>query len=165
MMAKPIRILFVCLGNIVRSPAAENLFRWQAEQAGVGDRYEVDSAGTASYHVGDAPDERMRQVAAARGLNYDGKGRQVQPDDLDDFDLIVPMDTNNYEDLLALVDGHKQRAKIHLMREFDPEADGERSVPDPYYGGREGFERVYAMLERSTRRLLESLEAGEVELP
>lgn len=163
-MPEPTRILFVCLGNIVRSPAAENLFRYHAEQAGVGDKYEIDSAGTASYHVGDPPDSRMRQVAAGRGLQYDGRGRQIRPRDLDEYDLIIPMDTHNFDDLQSLASRGNPRAKIRLMRDFDPQADGERSVPDPYYGGIDGFERVYDILERSTRCLLDSLEAGEVEL-
>ena len=164
-MAEPTRILFVCLGNIVRSPLAEHLFREHAEKAGVGDKYMVQSAGTAAYHVGDSPDVRMRQVASSRGLNYDGRGRQIREHDLDEFDLIIPMDTHNQDELLALSKGQANRARIRLMREFDPEANGEHSVPDPYYGGIDGFEQVYDILDRSTRRLLDSLEAGEVDLP
>ena len=160
-MTEKKRILFVCLGNIVRSPLAENLFRHLAQEADVAENYEVDSAGTAAYHVGDPPDARMRQVAERRGLQYSGSGRQVRAQDFEGFDLIVPMDTSNYADLARLAKGEAQLAKIHLMREFDPQSEGEQSVPDPYYGGMEGFETVFDMVERSTRELLRRLEAGE----
>lgn len=156
-MTKPTRILFVCLGNIVRSPLAENMFRHLVEQAGLDAKYETDSAGTAAYHVGDPPDRRMRRVAAARGLEYNGRGRQVARQDFDEFDLLIAMDTNNYADLMSRAPAPAQ-AKIRLMREFDPQAGGERSVPDPYYGGIEGFEDVYDLIERSCRGLLDSLE-------
>ena len=158
---EPTRILFVCLGNIVRSPLAENLFRHLAEEAGLGDKYVVESAGTAAYHVGDQPDRRMRQVAAQRGLEYTGSGRQVRPDDFHEFDLVVPMDGSNYADLMAIAPP-AAKDKIRLMREFDPEAADDKDVPDPYYGGIEGFEHVYDLVERSSRELLRRLEAGEV---
>jgi len=161
---EPTRILFVCLGNIVRSPLAESLFRHLAEEAGVGEKYEVDSAGTAAYHLGDPPDPRMRNVAATHGLEYSGHGRQAQPADFEHFDLLVPMDTSNYADLLSLANSADHKAKLRLMREFDPRAGGEHSVPDPYYGGIEGFEQVYDVVERSVRELLRRLEAGEVDL-
>lgn len=160
-MTRPTRILFVCLGNIVRSPLAENLFRHLAEESGLDGKYETDSAGTAAYHVGESPDRRMRQVAAARGLEYDGSGRQVAGRDFDEFDLVIAMDTNNYADLISIAPPAGQ-TKVRLMREFDPEAQGEQSVPDPYYGGIDGFEHVYDLIERSCRNLLERLEAGEV---
>lgn len=161
-MTETTRILFVCLGNIVRSPLAENLFRHLAEQAGLDGKYETDSAGTAAYHIGDPPDRRMRQVAAARGLEYSGRGRQVGRSDFDEFDLVIAMDSNNYADLMALAPAAVQ-SKIRLMREFDPEAHGEQSVPDPYYGGIDGFEHVYDLIERSCRTLLTRLESGEVD--
>jgi protein-tyrosine phosphatase len=163
-VAQPTRILFVCLGNIVRSPLAENLFRHLAEQAGVGNKYEVDSAGTAAYHVGNAPDPRMRRVAAERGLEYSGRGRQIRQEDFEDFDLLISMDTSNYADLMNLASNPGHTAKVRLMRDFDAQADGQRSVPDPYYGGLEGFEHVYDVIERSAGELLRRLEAGEVEL-
>lgn len=163
-LSQATRILFVCLGNIVRSPLAENLFRYLAEEAGVGEKYRVDSAGTAAYHVGDSPDERMRRVAAQRGLDYDGRGRQVQAEDFEDFDLLIPMDMSNYADLMRLATRPEDQGKIRLMREFDPQAEKDSSVPDPYYGGLQGFEQVYEIVERSTRELLKRLEAGEVDL-
>lgn len=156
------RILFVCLGNIVRSPLAENMFRHLAEQAGVAENYTVDSAGTAAYHIGEEPDARMREVAAARGLIYTGAGRQFTARDFNDFDLIIPMDGTNKADVLRLAASDADRARVHLMREFDPQADPTEGVPDPYYGGMDGFREVYDIVERSARELLRRLEHGEL---
>ncbi len=153
------RILFVCLGNIVRSPLAENLFRHKVVQAGLEDWYTADSAGTAAYHIGEPPDERMRQVAAGRGLNYSGAGRQFGTADFEDFDLILAMDATNQADILRLAIGEAQRAKVRLMRSYDPGAEPESAVPDPYYGGLAGFEEVYDILDRATTELLRQLEA------
>ena len=159
------RILFVCLGNIIRSPLAARLFERMAKEAGVADKYVADAAGTADYHVGQTPDERMVRTAARRGFHYSHRGRQVTPKDLDDYDLIVPMDLENLQDLHTLAGNREYKKKIHLLREFDPEADGAVAVPDPWYGESGGFEEVYDIIERSLRGLLQSLEAGEVELP
>jgi protein-tyrosine phosphatase len=156
------RICFVCLGNIVRSPLAENMFRHLAEQAGVGAKYEVDSAGTGSWHVGESPDRRMRQVAARRGFKYDGRARQIRQSDFQFFDLIIAMDTENRANLRRLARNADEEAKIHLMREFDPHSAPNAPVPDPYYGGIDGFENVYYIVERSCQRLLDALESGEL---
>ena len=161
-MSDKYRICFVCLGNIVRSPLAEHMFNRLTEIAGVAHKYEVDSAGTGAWHVGESPDSRMRRVAAKRGLNYDGRARQFQRGDLDRFDLVVAMDANNRSHLLSMARTKEQRAKIRLLREFDPQGGRNAGVPDPYYGGIDGFERTYQIVERSTQNLLESLEAGEV---
>lgn len=162
-MSEPTRILFVCLGNIVRSPLAENSFRHMAAEAGVSEKYDVDSAGTAAYHIGDMPDRRMREVAAARGLGYSGSGRQVSLQDFYDFDLIIAMDRSNQADLMALANKAEHKSKIRLLREFDPQAGQDRSVPDPYYGEMDGFEHVYDIVERSSRELLARLESGELD--
>jgi protein-tyrosine phosphatase len=156
------RICFVCLGNIVRSPLGENMFKYLAEQAGVDERYQVDSAGTGSWHVGESPDRRMRQVAAKHGLKYDGRARQFHPRDFNKFDLIIAMDTENRANLRRLGRSPQDTAKIHLMREFDPQAGPNLSVPDPYYGGIDGFEKVYKIVERSCQGLLQALESGQV---
>ncbi len=156
------RIVFVCLGNIIRSPLAEKLFEHVAAEAGVGDKYQVDSAGTADYHVGQAPDERMVRTAARRGFHYGGSGRQLERRDLDDFDLVIGMDLENKADIERLVRTPQQRAKIRLLREFDPDADGAVAVPDPWYDGPQGFEHVYDIIERSVLGLLRALEAGEL---
>jgi protein-tyrosine phosphatase len=161
-LSDKIQICFVCLGNIVRSPLGENMFKHLAQQAGVAHRYEVDSAGTGNWHVGETPDRRMRRVAAQHGLKYDGRARQFQPRDLDDFDLIVAMDAQNRVDLLRLTPTPEQAAKIRLMREFDPQGNPEAPVPDPYYGGMDGFEEVYQIVQRSCQGLLDALESGEL---
>lgn len=163
-METPTRILFVCLGNIIRSPLAEKLFEHIANEAEVGQKYAVDSAGTANYHAGQRPDERMRRTAARRGFIYDGRGRQVQPSDLEDFDLVIPMDLENLADLKALARTPAQVAKLHLLREFDPEADGAVAVPDPWYDGPQGFEHVYDIIERSARGLLNAIESGKLQV-
>ncbi len=155
-------ILFVCLGNIVRSPLAENLFRHLAADRGLDSRYVVDSAGTSSYHVGESPDSRMRRTAERHGLEYTGRSRQVSQSDLKTFDLIIAMDQRNASSLRSLARTEDQKAKIHLMREYDPETDDAADVPDPYYGGIEGFENTYKLVERSVKGLLEALEQGRV---
>lgn len=157
-MSSVTRICFVCLGNIVRSPLAENMFRHLVRQAGRADQYEISSAGTSSWHVGEPPDARMRQVAAAHGFTYTGRARQFKAGDIDRLDLIIAMDHENEADLLAMTHTPEQRARVHLLREFDPEGDRRDDVPDPYYSGLNGFERVYTMVERSCRGLLEHLE-------
>lgn len=156
------RICFVCLGNIVRSPLAENLFLHLAKQTGVDDKYEVDSAGTGGWHVGEPPDERMRHVAARRGLHYSGSARKFVRQDFERFDLIIAMDHENRRDLLRLVPLPAQQSKIHLLREFDPSGGGQYPVPDPYYGDVDGFEDVFDIIERSCRGLLLALEEGRL---
>lgn len=158
MNEKPTRVLFVCLGNIVRSPLAENLFIHLARQAGKGHQYEVDSAGTGAWHIGDSPDSRMRRVAAGRGFEYDGAARQVRPQDFEDFDWIIAMDHSNMANLLSMTRDPAAQAKVRMMREFDPNGGRDHAVPDPYYGGIDGFEHVYDIVERSCRGLLEALE-------
>jgi protein-tyrosine phosphatase len=156
------RICFVCLGNIVRSPLAENLFLHQAERAGVLDRFEVDSAGTGAWHIGEPPDSRMKRVAASHGLKYNGRARQIRPEDLENFDLIIAMDRENLTDLQRLVRSAAVDQKIRLLREFDPYGGPGSGVPDPYYGGIDGFEEVYQIVERSTRNLLDAILAGKL---
>lgn len=153
------RICFVCLGNIVRSPLAENLFRNQTAAAGVEHLYEIDSAGTGNWHVGEPPDRRMRRVAAEYGLNYDGRARQFKYHDLEYFDLIIAMDVENYSDLRMLSNKTEHQEKLHLLREFDPRSTSNLSVPDPYYDGKNAFHEVYKIVERSVSGLFSYLEA------
>ena len=157
-MNSVIKICFVCLGNIVRSPLAENLFLHIAGEAGVANRYEVDSAGIGAWHIGESPDPRMRRIAAQHGLHYNGRARQFKESDFDRFDLLVAMDTKNRSKLLGMARSPEQRDKIHLMREFDPLGGPDMSVPDPYYGGIDGFEEVYQVVKRSCQGFLEALE-------
>lgn len=156
------RICFVCLGNIVRSPLAANLFLYLADQAGAGHKYDADSAGTGPWHVGEAPDPRMRRVAARHGLSYNGHARQFQRRDLDRFDLILAMDQHNYTELIEIAVSDEQRQKVHLLREFDPQGYTLAVVPDPYYGGIDGFENTYQVIERSCFGLLQALETGKL---
>lgn len=135
------KILLVCLGNICRSPAAEAALRVGLADAGLAGVVDVDSAGTGDWHVGEPPDRRMVAAADRAGLRLDGTARKVGPADFRRYDLILAMDRDNLRTLQALAPGDEERAKLRLFREFEPDADGD-DVPDPYYGGAEGFERV-----------------------
>lgn len=152
------RICFVCLGNIVRSPLAENMFRHLADEAGVSEKYQVDSAGTSAFHIGERPDQRMRKVAAQQGFRYDGRARQFEESDFKNFDLIIAMDASNRSNLLRMASTQQERDKIHLMRAFDPQGNPDDPVPDPYYGGIDGFKHVFQIVKRSCLGLLDDLE-------
>lgn len=150
-------VLFVCLGNICRSPLAEGVFAHLVESRGLEGRYRVDSAGTGAWHVGELPDPRSREVARRNGVTLPSRARQVTPADLEDFDVVVAMDRNNLDDLESLQSRNGGDARLVLMRDFDPEP-GNGEVPDPYYGGPDGFDKVYEMVHRSARGLLDHLE-------
>ncbi|MFP3853635.1 MAG: low molecular weight protein-tyrosine-phosphatase [Anaerolineales bacterium] len=153
-------VLFVCTGNIIRSPLAEHMLRQLAEDRGVGEAFHIASAGTSSYHTGQAPDSRMRQTAAEHGLEYTGSARQLDPTDLEEFDLIIAMDRSNQRNIQSMAQTEEHRSKIHFMREWDPEANGDMDVPDPYYGGLDGFERTYQIVARSVENLFRDLDQG-----
>jgi len=159
-----VRILFVCLGNIIRSPLAEHLFIHLARQHGVGEGYLAESVGIGDYHLGESPDPRMRRVASEFGLNYDGRARQFSLADFDRFDLIIPMDLDNRDALFKLTRNQQDEKKIITLRTFDPQGRSSDGVPDPYYGGVEGFYNTYKVVERSCQGLLDALEAGEVDI-
>lgn len=154
-------VLFVCLGNICRSPLAEGVFRHLATERGQDHNFLVDSAGTGAWHVGEHPDRRSVEVAARHGITLNGRARKVRGEDLQRFDWVVAMDRENLEDLEALAETHGSRARLHLLREFDSQRTGD-DVPDPYYGGTNGFEVVYQMVRRSCEGLLGALaDAGD----
>jgi low molecular weight protein-tyrosine phosphatase len=155
-------ICFVCLGNIVRSPLAQHLFTHMASKAGASERYEADSAAVGNWHIGEPPDERMRRVAASHGLSYNGRARQFRQADFERFDWVIAMDSENAGYLKRLAATPAQRASVHLLREFDPQGRPGAEVPDPYYGGIDGFENVYRIIERSLRGLLQALEDGDL---
>ncbi|HTX24951.1 MAG TPA: low molecular weight protein-tyrosine-phosphatase [Steroidobacteraceae bacterium] len=151
-----IRILFVCLGNICRSPTAEVVFRTLAAREAPELEVRIDSAGTAGYHIGSAPDERAREAARRRGYDMSGlRARQVETRDFERFDLILAMDRSNWSALCrSAPEGARERVRLFL--EYGPDADL-RDVPDPYYGGPNGFEEVLDLIEAASRGLLEHL--------
>jgi protein-tyrosine phosphatase len=156
------RILFVCLGNICRSPTAEGVMRHVLREEGLEESIAVDSAGTGGWHVGAPPDERATAAARRRSIALDGAARRFSPDDFDSYDLILAMDSENRRDLLALAPDDEARAKVRLLREFDPGSEGaaDLDVPDPYYGGDDGFDHVLDLVDAATRGLVDELRAS-----
>jgi len=152
-----VRICFVCLGNICRSPTAEGVRRRLVEDAGLTDRVEIESAGTGGWHAGEPPDQRATLAARRRGVTLEGAARQVRPADFRSFDLLVALDRSNLRELLALAPDEDAAEKVRLLREFDPAAAGDLDVPDPYYGGDRGFESVLDMVEAACRGLLDEV--------
>jgi len=156
-MPQEISVLFVCLGNICRSPLAEGVFRHVLDEEGLSDRFLVDSAGTGGWHVGESPDHRSARSAATHGVTLTGHARQVQPEDFRRFEYIMAMDQSNLSDLQQYREGVGGEAALYLLREFDPEGGPGAEVPDPYYGGPNGFEEVYDIVDRSCRHLLDHI--------
>jgi protein-tyrosine phosphatase len=152
------RILFVCLGNICRSPAAEAMMQMLVERNGLADRVVLDSAGTYGGHSGERSDARMRRAAAARGIDITHRARQVREEDFEHFDMIIAMDDNNYEALFRLAPDRKAQQKIYRFREFLRHNPNWSYIPDPYYEGHEGFELVLDLLEDGCSTLLENLQ-------
>ena len=150
------KILFVCLGNICRSPAAEAVFRDRVEKAGLAGRFEIDSAGLIGYHAGDGADPRMKAHAARRGYRLDSISRPVAPEDFDRFDRIVGMDDRNLRELRRLGRKTESEAAICKMTDFCRKSDC-TEVPDPYYGGDAGFELVLDLIEDASDGLLERI--------
>ncbi len=149
-------LLFVCLGNICRSPAAENIMNHLLEQSHRCDRFVCDSAGTAGYHIGSPPDRRMAAAATKLGIELRGQARQFQKSDLENFDLILAMDRENYHDILWLDPAGQYRDKVFLICDFCSRHTT-KEVPDPYYGGPEGFNRVIELLLDACEGLLQQL--------
>lgn len=150
-----VRILFVCLGNICRSPTAEGVFRRLLAHENLESAIEVDSAGTHAYHVGSPPDQRAREAALRRGVDLSAiRGRRTEPADIEAFDYILAMDRENLDNLTAIAGDRAHN--IRLFMEYSTKFD-EREVPDPYYGGANGFERVLDMIEDASEGLLREL--------
>jgi protein-tyrosine phosphatase len=158
------RILFVCLGNICRSPTSEGVMRALVREAGLEGSIELDSAGTGAWHVGNPPDERATETARARGIVLEGAAREVRRADFDDFDLVIAMDRKNLADLRRLAPDERARSRIKLLREFDPASvgGGDLDVPDPYYGGPRGFEDVLDLVHAACEGLLAQVRVGQV---
>jgi protein-tyrosine phosphatase len=151
-----IRVLFVCMGNICRSPTAQGVFEQLVEQADLNIRIHIDSAGTHAYHVGEPPDRRATRAAAGRGIDLSGqRARRVDTGDFTRFDHVLAMDSSNFEDLLNICP-REHRHKVKRLLEF-AEHLAQQDVPDPYYGGTQGFERVLDLIEEGARGLLAEL--------
>ena len=152
------KLLFVCLGNICRSPAAEGVFLHLIEEQGLSDHFIVDSAGTGSWHVGNKADPRMRAAADRRGIHLPSRARQIELDDFSRFDLVVTMDSDNLRNVRSLAKeaGNKATATIRPMLSYARSTQLE-DVPDPYYGGEQGFEQVLDLLEDACSGLIEEI--------
>ncbi len=149
-----VRVCFVCLGNICRSPTAEAAMRRLIEEAKLATKIEIDSAGTGAWHVGEPPDHRARATGKRRGLDVRGRARKVVLEDFEHFDYLIAMDRSNRSDLHHLAPNDVAKRKIELLRNYDAESPRDAEVPDPYYGGDDGFERVIDICEAACRGLL-----------
>ncbi|HUX52452.1 MAG TPA: low molecular weight protein-tyrosine-phosphatase [Spirochaetia bacterium] len=165
----PKRIMFVCSGNICRSPLAHAVFQDLVDRAGVSDRYIIESSGTSAYHAGDQADPRMRQTAHRHGVALDHRARQLMQQDLEEYDMILVMDRSNYTSVRSLTafqslaSGKRYLEKVRMFRDFDPavtSGGGAAEVPDPYYGDMGDFEQVFEIVMRTSRNLLAELEGG-----
>lgn len=157
----PLRLAFVCLGNICRSPTAEAVMRHRIAEAGLEDAIVVESSGTGSWHAGHPRDARASSEARARGIAMDGLARQFDAGDFHRLDMILAMDEQNASDLRSIAPDPPSAAKVRLLREFDPSARGDLSVPDPYYDTEGGFTEVFDMVDAACRGLLAHLRAGQ----
>jgi len=149
-----VRILFVCLGNICRSPLAEAIFKHKIAESGLSGKFIVDSSGTGDYHIGEDPDARTIEVAIRNGVSISHKARQFSTRDFDSFDYIIAMDESNLRNIRNLKN-NIEKGRLMLMRDFDESKD--KNVPDPYFGGKDGFDEVFDILDASLANFLEFL--------
>lgn len=149
-----IRVCFVCLGNICRSPTAEGVMRHLVDAEGLGGEIAISSAGTGAWHVGEAPDPRSYATALKRGVKLESRARHFAAEMFDECDYAIAMDGQNFRNLQMLARSDEERARVFLLRDFDGESPKGSSVPDPYAGGPDGFEHVYDLVEAGSRGLL-----------
>ena len=154
-------ILFICLGNICRSAAAEGIMKHLVEKKHLEDSFFIDSAGTSGWHVGELPDRRMRSHGADHGYDFSSRSRQFEREDFDRFDHIVVMDNENYHDIMSLARNDDDKQKVSRMVDYTRHHPTMHSVPDPYYGGDRGFELVIELLEDGCEGLLEVLTGNQ----
>ncbi len=152
---KPFEICFVCLGNICRSPLAEGVFQALIQEEGLENQIITHSAGTGNWHVGSPPDTRMKATARKKGVPLTSRAQQIQPGDIRRFDLILAMDQSNRDTLEYMCSPEVAAKKIRLFRSFDPEANSDLDVPDPYYGRDDGFEYVFQIVHRTCPSILD----------
>ena len=153
-MSKVVKISFVCLGNICRSPLAQGVFQDLVNREKLNQKIFVSSAGTGNWHIGNLPDERMRQTAQSKGIQLVSRAQQFQSKDFNRFNLVLAMDHSNLARLAEIAPSTLSPDKLMLFRSFDPKSNGDQDVPDPYYGGAKGFEEVYRMVERTCPPIL-----------
>lgn len=153
----PLRVCFVCMGNICRSPIAEAVMRHLVREAGLSAEIDVDSAGTSGWHIGEPPDQRAVDAAAKVGVRMAHRGRQFTRADFDRFDLVLVMDLENRTELLRLAPNGDEAAKVRLLRSFDPDAQSAIEIADPYYGSTQDFDHVVSEVEASCRGLLDHI--------
>jgi protein-tyrosine phosphatase len=154
-LSKSFEICFVCLGNICRSPLAEGVFQTLINDQGLENQIIVHSAGTGGWHVGASPDARMQATARNKGIKLTSRAQQIEAGDIRRFDLVLAMDRSNLETMQYLCSPEIAAKKLRLFRSFDPEADGDMDVPDPYYGRDDGFEHVFQIVHRTCPPILE----------
>src|SRR6266496_735523 len=158
--SEPYRVCFVCSGNICRSPMAEAVLRRMVADAGLSDRVVVSSAGTGGWHAGDPADPRAMHALTRRGYPLTHKARQWQVHDFDEADLVVALDQGHYRELTRMAPDPVERSKVRLLRSWDPAAEDDLDVPDPYYGGARGFERVLDLVEAGCAGILAEIRAS-----
>ena len=158
-MSKIAEISFVCLGNICRSPLAQGVFQDLVNREKLDHKVFISSAGTGNWHIGNLPDERMRQTAQSKGIKLESRAQQFQSKDFNRFNLVLAMDHSNLIRLSEISPSTLPPDKLMLFRSFDPESNDDQDVPDPYYGGAKGFEEVYSMVKRTCPPLLDYIKS------
>lgn len=154
----PYKICFVCLGNICRSPTAEGIFQYLVSKRDLASYFFIDSAGTSAFHIGEPANRHSQGTARKHGVSLHSRARRFEAGDFHEFDLILAMDHENYENLTRMDRKNQFEDSIKMIRDFDPEP-GNGAVPDPYYGGLDGFENVFQIINRSCKALLDELES------